>query len=118
MESGGGGGAAAAILGIIYLAIGVLMIASTWMIYVKANKPGWAAIIPFYNIIVLLEIVDKPIWWFLLLFVPVANLIIWILLSIALAEKFGQSAGFGIGLMLLPIIFYPILAFGNAQYTG
>jgi hypothetical protein len=115
--SGAAGGMAAGII-IIYLIIGLLMIISMWKIFSKAGKPGWAAIIPIYNIIVLLEIVDKPLWWIILILIPFVNIVISIILCIELAKKFGQSAGFAVGLILLPIIFYPILGFGGAKYTG
>ncbi len=96
----------------------VLMVASMWRIYTKAGKPGWAAIIPFYNIIVLLEIVGRPWWWLLLLFVPLLNLVIAIIVYIDLAKSFGKGVGFAIGLLLLSFIFFPILAFGDATYQG
>ena len=107
-----------AIFWIIYLAIIILIIAAVWKVYVKAGKPGWAAIVPIYNIIVLLEIVGRPLWWFLLFFVPLVNFIVAIIIYIDLAKSFGKSAGFGIGLLFLGIIFFPILGFGDAQYQG
>jgi hypothetical protein len=103
---------------IIYLIIGILMLISMWKIYSKAGKPGWAAIIPIYNIIVLLEIVDKPLWWLILMLIPFVNIVISIIVTVELAKKFGQGVGFAIGLILLSIIFYPILAFGSAKYQG
>jgi len=103
---------------IIYLIIGILMLISMWKIYAKAGKPGWAAIIPIYNIIVLLEIVDKPLWWIILMFIPFVNIVISIIVTVELAKKFGQSVGFAIGMILLSIIFYPILAFGSSTYKG
>lgn len=103
--------------GLIGLIIGLIMIISLWKIFVKAGKPGWAAIIPIYNLIVLLEICGKPIWWFILFLIPLVNIIVAIILTLALAAKFGKGVGFAIGLMILPIIFYPILGFGNAQYN-
>ncbi len=96
----------------------VLMIASMWKVFTKAGKPGWAAIVPFYNIIVLLEIVGRPWWWLLLMFVPLLNFVIAIIVYIDLAKSFGKGAGFAIGLLLLPFIFFPILAFGDAEYLG
>ena len=115
------GGAAAAGLGlgmmVIWLAIVVLMIAGMWKIFVKAGKPGWAAIIPIYNIIVLLEIAGKPAWWFILFIIPVVNFIIAIMVGLSLAAKFGKGAGYGLGLALLSPIFYPILGFSDAQYN-
>lgn len=113
-----GAGAAGAIVGIVYLAVVILMIASMWKIFTKAGKPGWAAIVPIYNIIVLLEIVDKPIWWIVLFFIPIVSLIASLLIFIALAAKFGKGTGFAIGMVLLAPVFFPMLAFGDAQYQG
>jgi len=112
------GGAGAAIFMLVYLAIIILLFASLWKTFAKAGQPGWACIVPIYNLIVLLQIADKPIWWIVLYLIPIVNIIIPILVSIAIAENFGKGAGFGIGLAFLPIIFYPILAFGDAQYSG
>ena len=119
---GDGGGAAAAGLGIGFMifwcAIVLLMIASMWKVFVKAGKPGWAAIVPIYNFVVLCEIAGKPAWWVVLFFVPVVNFIVIIVLSIALAKKFGKGTGYGIGLSLLGFIFYPMLGFGPDQIQG
>ena len=103
---------------LIELAIIVLMIAAMWKVFVKAGKPGWASIVPIYNAIVFLEIAGKPLWWIVLLFIPVVNLVIAIIAMLAFAAKFGKGGGFAVGLILLPIVFMPILAFGDAQYAG
>jgi hypothetical protein len=103
---------------IIYLLFAVLMIASLWKIFAKAGKPGWAAIVPIYNLIVLLEIVGKPVWWILLFLIPFANFIVAILIYIELAKKFGKEIGFAIGMILLPFVFFPMLGFGKAEYKG
>jgi len=103
---------------VLWLALVIFMIISSWKVYTKAGKPGWACIIPIYNIIVMLEIAEKPIWWIVLLFIPIANLVASILIAISIAEHFGQGAGFGIGLAFIPIVFYPVLAFGSATYVG
>ena len=102
----------------IELVIIVAVIAGVWKTFVKAGKPGWAAIIPIYNVIVVLQIAGKPLWWIILLLIPLVNLVIGILVGIAVAQKFGKGTGFGIGLALLGFIFYPILGFGDAQYQG
>lgn len=116
----GGGGALAAGFGclfsLIWIGLLVLMLIGMWKVFVKAGKPGWACIIPIYNIIVLLEIVGKPIWWIVLLLIPLVNIVVAIIVCIALAERFGKGAGYGIGLAILPFIFYPMLGFGDAQY--
>ena len=97
----------------------VILLVAAWRIFDKAGKPGWAAIIPIYNVIVLLEIVGKPWWWLLLMmFVPLGNFIWGIWTMNLLSLSFGKNQGFTIGMIFLPFIFYPILAFGNAEYRG
>jgi hypothetical protein len=103
---------------IIYVAIIVAIVAAQWKIYAKAGKPGWACIVPIYNIIVLLEIVKKPLWWIVLLLIPLVNIIILFIIYIELAKVFGKGTGFGIGLILLSPIFIMILGFGDAKYIG
>jgi hypothetical protein len=97
-------------------AICILLVISTWFIFAKANKPGWAAIIPIYSTLVLLEIIRKPWWWIFLLFIPIVNIVYAIFMMRELARVFGQGVGFTIGLILLPFIFLPILAFGDYKY--
>lgn len=103
---------------LIYLAIFIVIIASFWKVFTKAGQPGWASIIPIYNLIVMLQIVGRPWWWILLLLIPIVSLVIAIIISIDMAKSFGKGAGFGIGLALLGFIFYPILGFGSATYQG
>jgi hypothetical protein len=101
---------------VIQLLIVVAVIAGIWKTFTKAGQPGWGAIIPIYNIILLLEIAGKPIWWIILLFIPLVNIVVSIIVNIEVAKKFGKGTGFGIGLALLGFIFYPILGFGDAKY--
>ncbi len=103
---------------ILWLAVVILLIVAQWKIYTKAGKPGWAVLIPIYNIIVLLEIIGKPWWWLLLMLIPVVNIVIGIWATNLLSKSFGYSEGFTVGLILLPIVFYPILGFGQAAYKG
>jgi len=106
-------------LGLLYLVVIVFIVASVWKVFTKAGKPGWACIVPFYSTIVQLEIVGKPWWWLLvMMFVPVVNIVFAIWMTNLLAKSFGKSEGFTIGLIFLPIIFYPILGFGSATYQG
>lgn len=112
-------GAGIGILGwLLYMAVIVFYIVCMWKVYTKAGKPGWAAIVPIYNILVQLEIVGRPWWYLLLLFIPVVNVVIGIMILLDLAKVFGKDTGFGIGLILLSFIFIPILAFGDAKYQG
>ncbi|MDC0321164.1 DUF5684 domain-containing protein, partial [Akkermansiaceae bacterium] len=92
--------------------------ASIWKIFTKAGKPGWASIIPIYNVIVLLEIIGKPVWWIVLFLIPFVNIIISIITTNEVSKSFGRGAGTTVGLIFLPFIFYPVLAFGSAQYQG
>jgi len=101
---------------IVALLFAVVMIAAMWKVFTKAGKPGWAALIPIYNLVVLLQIAGKPVWWLILFFIPIVSLIIAILTYVALAERFGKGGGFAVGLVLLGPIFFPILGFGSAQY--
>jgi len=113
-----GGGAGGGLVLVAYIAVLVLMIVSMWKVFTKAGQPGWASIIPIYNLYVLLQMVGKPGWWLVLFFIPLVNVVIGIISTIALAENFGKSAGFSVGLILLGVVFFPILAFGSAQYVG
>ena len=97
-------------------AISIFMIVCTWKIYKKAGKPGWASIIPIYNIIVLLEIVELPKWYIALLIVPFANIYAMFKIYIELAHKFGKSTGFGVLMVFFNVICLPILAFGKNEY--
>jgi hypothetical protein len=101
---------------IIWLALVVFIIAAVWRVFEKAGQPGWACIIPIYNIIVQLRIVHKPWWWVLLMLIPIVNIVYAIWMTNLLSKSFGKDEGFTIGLLLLPIVFYPILAWGNATY--
>jgi len=95
-----------------------IQIAAMWKTFEKAGKPGWASIIPIYNGIVMLQIAGRPVWWFLLYLIPLVNIIIAFIVMIDFAESFGKGFGFALGLIFLPIIFFPILAWGDAQYQG
>ena len=115
-------GAAAAgvflIFGLFYLAFIVLMIAAFWKVFTKAGEPGWAAIVPIYNLVVLLRIAGRPVWWVLLFIIPLVNLVIIAITYIDLAKSFGKDAAFAIGLIFLSPIFFPILGFGDSRYLG
>lgn len=103
---------------VIQLAIVFLMIAGLWKVFAKAGQPGWAAIVPIYNLFILCKIAGKPAWWVLLCLVPFVNIIVFAVLCISVAKAFGKGMGFGLGMWLLGMIFYPILGFGSAQYQG
>lgn len=100
-------------------AVTALIIVARWFIYEKAGEPGWATFVPFYSTYVLFKIIYGNGWKFLLLLIPVANIVIWIVAQFRLARAFGKSGGFGAGLWLLPFVFYPILGFTKeTTYKG
>lgn len=112
---------------IFYLVVVIAIVAGCWKVFTKAGRPGWAAIVPFYNFYVLLEIAGRPGWWlvfyvlaFFVFFIPPVSglilLVVGIIVGIDVARKFGKGTGFGIGLGILPYVFYPILGWGGAQY--
>jgi uncharacterized membrane protein YhaH (DUF805 family) len=113
-----GGGIVGIIMMLVWLAVLIGIIAGIWKVFTKAGKPGWAALIPIYNIVVLLQIVGRPIWWIVLFLIPIVSIVIAIIVSIDMAKSFGKGTGFGIGLALLGFIFYPMLGFGDAKYQG
>ena len=106
------GGAGAAIVGAVVL---VLTIASMWKIFSKAGQPGWAALVPIYNLMTLGKITGRAWWWGL---VPVLNLIFFVMTPFDLAKSFGKSGGFGFGMLAMSPVFYPMLAFGGSAYQG
>ncbi len=101
---------------VVFLAIMVFAIVCHWKIYVKAGQPGWACIVPIYNIVVLLQIVNKPVWWIILMLIPIVNIVIFIIILHRLSLSFGKGGGFTLGLLLLNIIFFAILAFDKSEY--
>lgn len=107
------------------LIVGVLTIIGMWKVYTKAGKPGWAVIVPIYNIIVLLEIVGRPTWWvflYLLSVIPVvgwiASLIVTIIVLNDLSKTFGKDVGYTLLLLFLPFVGAMVLGFGDAKYKG
>ena len=95
------------------------LIASMWRVFKKAGQPGWACIVPIYNYIVMLKIAGKPAWWVaIILLVPVLNIVFLIMMFNGISKAFGKGAGFTVGLVLLGIIFFPILAYSSAKYTA
>ncbi len=102
---------------VVYFVILAAVIAGMWKVFEKAGKPGWAALIPIYNLVILLQIINKPLWWIVLFVIPFVNFFAFILVAVNLAVCFGKSKLWGAGLLfLLPFLGYPILGFGDATY--
>jgi hypothetical protein len=101
---------------IIALILVVVYVAAYWRIFEKAGQPGWAAIIPIYNIIVLLRVIERPWWWILLFLIPFVDIIVYIIVWNDLSKSFGHGIGFTLGLIFFGFIFILILGFGGSQY--
>jgi len=101
---------------ILFFGLIVFYYASMWEVYTKAGHPGWAVFIPIYNVYVILKIAGLSGWCLVLMLIPFVNIVIAILVVVGLAKNFGKGAGFTVGLLFLPFIFLPILAFGSAKY--
>ncbi len=110
-------GLTALFIGIIIfsLILSIIMIISYWKIFKKKGKPGWATLVPIYNVIVQIQVANLSMIYFLLLLIPFVNIYAIIKINISLAKSFNKSTGFGIGLLLLPIIFVPLLAFSEEE---
>jgi hypothetical protein len=145
------------VLYLLYFVAAVTAAAGAWRVFEKAGKPGWAVLVPVYNAVVLVEIVGKPVWWAIMLFLPCAQVpvfavvayVVWgdrllklfagwlggfwlgltllailvapmvlaaVVVCIDLAKKFGKERRYGVGLALLPPVFFPMLGFGNDRF--
>ncbi|MCU0847636.1 MAG: DUF5684 domain-containing protein [Spirochaetes bacterium] len=115
MSQGGGGSVVGSL---IYLAIIILVIAGLWKIFVKAGKPGWAAIVPIYNLIVMIQIAGKPIWWIILMIIPLVNFIVFILIWLEIIKKFGQPTWHVILVIFVGFVYIPYLGFSDVAFKG
>jgi len=86
--------------------LGIVALIGMWKLYEKADEAGWAAIVPIYNIWIMLKIAGLNPLFILIMLVPVANVIF----GFYLAYKFVESYGFGVGGFLLYIFFSPIMS--------
>ena len=113
------GGAAGGLVGLVlYIGFIVLILASMWKIFAKMTQPGWYGIIPIFNYCVIAKQSGKDWWWGLLPLLPCIGIIFLIILLNELSNLFGKGVGYTIGLIFLPFIFLPVLAFGSAEYQG
>ncbi|MFN8296268.1 MAG: DUF5684 domain-containing protein [Chitinophagales bacterium] len=122
MENNDAGAIAAIIAGlgiflVFFFAFIIFFIVCHWKIFTKAGQEGWKSIIPLYNLYVQLQIAKQPTIWLLYFMIPFVNIYFGIKHVHGLSKAFGKDVGFTVGLILLPIVFYPILAFGDAKYV-
>ena len=98
--------------------ITLVILAATWKLYQKAGQPGWAAIIPIYDTYIMFKLAWGNGWMFLLLFVPIVDIVIYLMLLWKLAKAFGKGAGMFLLLLLVHPIALMMLGFGSATYIG
>jgi len=111
--------AAAGTVGLVAGLIGYVVVSLGLMgVFTKAGKPGWVAFVPIYNVFVLLEVVGRPLWWFVLMLIPGVNVVVGIIVLHDLSTSFGHGAGFTVGLVLLSVVFVWILWLGSSTYRG
>ncbi len=103
---------------IVYILIVLLTAAGLWRMFEKAGKPGWAAIIPFYNLWVMMEIIGRPNVHMLWCLCPIANIVFALIWYIELSQSFGRSAGWGVLAFFFPFVAWPIIGFGEDKYIG
>ncbi len=107
---------------VVIIALVVLSIVATWKIYSKAGKPGWASLVPIYNLVVMFQIVGLNPWFLCIMLIPfaggIAGIVFGIMVPFRLAKSYGKDIGWGFGLWLLPSIFQLILGFGKSEYVG
>ncbi|VTR91404.1 Uncharacterized protein OS=Pirellula staleyi (strain ATCC 27377 / DSM 6068 / ICPB 4128) GN=Psta_1379 PE=4 SV=1 [Gemmata massiliana] len=114
----------AAYIAVVFV-IFIITAIGKWKVFEKAGQPGWAAIIPLYDFYVTTQIAKKEILWFILFLVgifcfpiSIVAVVAIVVVNLEVATKFGKGAGYGLGLSFLPFIFYPLLGFGDARYSG
>lgn len=98
------------------IVISIIILISMCVLFTKAIRSWWGALIPFYNIYVMCKITRISGWNFLWIFIPIANLIFGIVLTVKFGRVFNKGLLFNLGLLIFPFIFYPILAFGGSRY--
>ena len=102
----------------LFVMIVIFCLICFWSIFEKAFEPGWGALIPFYSNYLYFKITWGNGWYFLLLLIPIANVVITIITTFKLARAFRKGFWFGLGLLFLNPVFLGILAFGEPRYKG
>lgn len=107
-----------AIFMIVWLAIIILVIVGMIKTFTRMGyDDAWWLIIPILNIVFMLKVIEKPIWWIVIFFIPFVGaffgLYVGWLLASKVAKAYGKSDGYAVGLLLLGFVFYPLLGFGS-----
>ena len=107
------------LLVLAWLLLVVMIIVGEWKLFEKAGEAGWKILIPFYNVYTYFRIAGRNGWGFLLLFIPLVNIVVILMVSMDMAEHFGKSGAYGIFfLWLLAFVGALDIGFGDAKYIG
>ncbi len=107
------------LISVVFLLLSTIIICFSYSkIFKKADKSSWKGLIPIYNLIPLLEVVHLPLYYFFLLLIPVVQLFPMVRIAQNMAQSFKKDHKFAMGLLFLPFIFYPLLAFTEDKYIG
>ncbi len=104
---------------IFFLPISFTIIAIfAWPIFEKAGEAGWKTLIPFYNLYVWLQIINKPLWWYIFLIIPFINVFMVMLMIVELVKCFNKHALWEQGAgVIFPFIYLPYLGISpNEKY--
>ncbi|RAV30438.1 signal peptidase I [Sinomicrobium soli] len=91
---------------IFFLILQLIHFAGTWKLYQKAGRKAWEALIPVYNAVILMKIINRPWWWVILLFIPIINLIMFPVIWVETARSFGRNSTADTWLCILTLGFY------------
>lgn len=103
---------------LFFLAVQVIHFLGTWKLYVKAGRKAWEAAVPVYNAIVLMQIINRPKWWVVLLFIPIVNLIMFPVVWVETLRSFGKNSTIDtiLGVVTLGFYVYYVNYFENVSY--
>lgn len=103
---------------IFFFAFFAFLIVANWKLYKKMCGRGLPSIIIIWNLIVYFRCTMGSAWWALAMLIPGVNVVVSIISNVKLAKAFGHGGGFAVGLIFLPYVFMPYLAFSKDQYLG
>jgi len=105
---------------IVFVPIIILSLVGIWTLFEKAGRKGWEAIVPVYNIYIMVKLTGRPTWWVLLLLIPVVNFVIWMGLAIDFAKSYGKFSFMShLGTIVVPFLVFPFWGLNkDTKYLG
>lgn len=101
---------------VVFSLFHIVMAFALWKMAERTKEePKWFAVLPLLNVMLLLKIARKPMWWLILFFLPIVNIVALIMATMALCERFGVEKWWGLVAILSPfnLILYVYLAYGT-----